>query len=315
MKVFTAHNADERIRRESSAGGVFSSLATQIINDGGIVYGAAFDEEWNVVHRRVDNIPDLSMLRGSKYVYSKFAPAISNAINDLNNGRKVLFSGTPCQVAAMRKHVGNNPLLLCVEVICHGAPKQEYWLKYLEEICKQKKHSLTDVVSVNFRDKCTGWKEYSYTITFSDGKRFSQKHPDNLFFRGFIRNYTLREACFKCPFKFPENKGDIILGDFWGVNKIAPELDDNRGLTVCIATTPRGVAALEGINFNKELDIDTIIQSNKSLTEKAIKPDNCEEFRLYFNKHKSLIKALKKYADLSWRTKINIRLANLIGRF
>ncbi len=312
MKVFAAHNADEQIRRESSAGGVFSIIATKIIEDGGVVYSAAFDDQWNVVHRRVDNIADLAMLRGSKYVYSKFAPAISDAINDLNDGRRVLFSGTPCQVAAMKAKGGQAPNLLLVEVVCHGVPEAKYWTKYLKEICKQTEHTVKDIISINFRDKRTGWKEYSYTILFSDGTSFSQKHPDNLYFRAFIKNYTLREACFRCPFKFPNNKGDIILGDFWGAQKIAPDIDDDLGLTICLTATDKGETALSNLKFDKDFDLDSIILSNKSLTEQAKRPTDYRGFTEFVDNNSSVIKAFKKYAALSWRTKLNIKIASLI---
>lgn len=312
MKIFAAHNPDADIRKESSAGGVFSILASKILQAGGIVYGVGFNSEWEVVHLRIDREDELWRIRGSKYVYSHIGTSITDACRDLDNGHKVLFSGTPCQVAAMRKRAGDNPNLLLVEVICHGAPEPKYWQRYLDEICTKHHRSRSDIQSINFRDKRTGWKDYSYTISFSDGYTFSEKHPDNLYFRAFIRNYTLREACFKCPFKLPHNKGDIILGDFWGIGGLAPEMDNNKGTTLCLIATENGHDYITDIESGMDFSLDSILSLNKSLIERAQKPADYSNFIEYSDKCYSILKALKKFAALSWRTKINIKIAKSI---
>ena len=135
MRTFASHNEDIIIRNTSSAGGVFSSLAEEFIISGGIVYGASFNRNWNVEHIRVTKCSDLNKLRKSKYVFSKFSESISNALIDLRNGNNVLFSGTPCQIAAIKKSAGENKNLFCVEVVCHGAPETKYWTHYLDELC------------------------------------------------------------------------------------------------------------------------------------------------------------------------------------
>jgi len=312
MKVFAAHNADEKIRRESSAGGVFSSLATQIIKDGGIVYGAAFDEDWNVTHRRIDNISDLSILRGSKYVYSKFSPAISEAINDLNNGRKVMFSGTPCQVAAMSKRAGKNSNLFLVEVVCHGAPEVEYWNRYLKELCSKKNKEISDIQFINFRDKRTGWKNYSFTVTFKDGKYFTEPHDDNLYMRAFLADFTIRDVCFCCPFKYPHgSRADITIGDFWGISQLAPDLDNDFGTTLVIANTEKGELALKDIKCDTILGIDHVGKYNPAILSSPNKPYNRETFLDSVANCKSIIRTFGKFAGRPMSEVFYINVARL----
>ncbi len=318
MKVFAAHNADENIRRESSAGGVFSILATNVIEAGGIVYGAAFDDQWHVVHRRVDNISDLAMLRGSKYAYSKFAPAISYAIKNLNEGRRVLFSGTPCQVAAMKTKAGENDNLLLVEVVCHGAPKPQYWERYLDEVCNHNRLTRQDIVSISFRDKRTGWKNYSFTITFKNGKTFTQRGSVNLYMRAFLSDYTIRRVCFQCPFKYPDDsKADITLGDFWGIEKVAPQINNNLGTTIAVCRTKLGESTIVIVQDVAEVDFESICRYNPAIVVPARKPELYNRFAEEAKTAESLIPIFDKYAGIKLSGSIkNIlrRVISLLGR-
>lgn len=318
MKVFAAHNADENIRRESSAGGVFSIIATKVIETGGVVYGAAFDSKWQVVHRRVDNVSDLSLFRGSKYVYSKFAPAITNAINDLNDGRRVLFSGTPCQVAAMRKRAGENENLLLVEVVCHGAPEPQYWERYLDEVCTHNGLTRQDIVSISFRDKRTGWKSYSFTITFKNGKTFTQRGSVDLYMRAFLSDYTIRRACFQCPFKYPDNsKADITLGDFWGIEKVAPQINNNLGTTIAVCRTKLGESTIGIIQDATEVDFESICRYNPAIVAPARKPELYDCFAEEAKTADRLVPIFDKYAGIKLLGSIkNIlrRVISLLGR-
>lgn len=314
MKAFAYKHPVDEIRLKSSSGGLFSELALSILSDGGVIYGAAFDDNWQVKHIRIESESELDRLRGSKYVFSEFATSIANALKDLEEGRKVLFTGTPCQIGAMRKRVVNHENLLLVEVVCHGAPEPKYWDRYLDNLCKKLKKSREDIEAINFRDKSEGgWKDYAYTFSFKDGSKYSQIHSYNSYFRAFIRNYTLRDACFRCPFKLHNSQADIIIGDFWKVKKFLPSLDDNIGISLCIANTAKGVKYLEDFAFNAVLDINSVLESNKFLFESAKKPLNLENFRVDCHRKKSIIRIFNKYAGLSWKTRLNFKISNLIG--
>ncbi|MCM1028064.1 MAG: Coenzyme F420 hydrogenase/dehydrogenase, beta subunit C-terminal domain [Pseudoflavonifractor sp.] len=295
MKVFASHNPDSDIRRQSSAGGVFSLLAQDILAKGGVVYGAAIDPDGRVAHRRVDTPEGLAPLRGSKYAYSRIGTAVNDAMADLEAGRAVLFSGTPCQVAAMAKRAGENDRLLLVEVVCHGAPKPEHWDKYLDELCAHTRHARADIRSINFRDKVTGWKGYSLTIAFTDGTALSQKHVDNPYLYAFIKNFTLREACFRCPFKYPQSKADIAIGDLWGIASLAPEIDNDLGTSSVICYTDKGQRAAATLPVAKELTFEDVARHNKALVTQPTKNPDFESFNILAAT--DFHKACRKYAS------------------
>lgn len=306
MKIFAAHNPDETLRRESSAGGVFTMLAEEILSRGGVVYGAGFDSDWHIVHHRVDTVDGLKSLRGSKYAFSEYITALKDAKKDLAAGRPVLFSGTPCQIAAIDRLAGNDPQLLKVEVVCHGAPKQEYWIQYLSELCARLGKSRSGIKSISFRDKSTGWKGYSFTVKFADGTIFTQPHDDNAYMRAFLADLTLRDACFSCPFKYPDgSRADITLGDFWGIDQLAPDMDNNLGTTLVISRTPAGNSALQsaGISVSDTYALGDVARYNPAITNHVSVPT----IRMAFERvvsDGSLAYAMKKFASRPLRERV-----------
>lgn len=315
MKVYAIQNLDQTIRNTSSAGGVFSILAENVIKLGGVVYGVGFDDEWNVCHKRVISFDGIADLRGSKYVYSKLGSTIKQALEDLSSGRYVLFSGTPCQAAAIRKLSPENNRLLIVEVVCHGAPNPEYWSKYLDGICQQTKHQRADIKTISFRDKRTGWKTYSFTVKFKDGFEFTERGGDNLYMRAFIRDLTLREACFRCKFKQPYgSKADITLGDFWGIENIVPKFDNNLGTTIAIASTAKGERALSDLHKLCELDYNEVVKYNPAICNPALKPKQYGAFIADASTSSVLLPVLKRYVGHSLKEQIKKTINRLLGR-
>ena len=253
LKVYAAKNKDEEIRRQSSSGGIFTLLAEQVINEGGVVFGARFNENWEVVHSYVETKEGLAAFRGSKYVQSRIGDNYKKAESFLKSGRKVLFSGTPCQIAGLnlylRKEYEN---LLTVDFICHGVPSPGVWREYLkEEIARQcdGKNSVLShpiekekvkIKCISFRDKKLGWKKFSFALTLSvpDGHGaentvlLSEPLNKNLFLRGFLADLYLRPSCYACPAKCLKSGSDVTIGDFWGIEKVMPEMDDDRGVSV-----------------------------------------------------------------------------------
>lgn len=316
IQVFATHNPVIEIRNQSSSGGIFTIIAERTIREGGVVYGAVFGADWQVEHNKAESIDALKAMRGSKYVFSDFLRAVKAAVADLDQGRKVLFSGTPCQVAAMRKRAGDNPLLLLVEVVCHGAPHPEYWTRYLDEICHSKGKTLTDVSTVNFRDKCTGWENYSFTVEFKDGSRFTQLHDDNLYMRAFLHDLTLRETCFHCHFKYPGGSvADITLGDLWGISKLAPELDDHLGTSLVVARTITGKTCLSEIEIpRKSIDFGEASKYNPALIQSVKKPDCYDDFTREAAASQSVIKTFRKYVSVPLILKIKQTIYRLLHK-
>lgn len=313
MRVIASHNKDKHIRLSSSAGGVFSILADKILQLGGIVYGASFDCQWGVRHIRVVDSKDLERLRGSKYVFSDFISSVSEAIADLALGKIVLFSGTPCQIAALKKKAGENDNLYLVEVVCHGAPDKKYWKAYLDELCAELHKNKSDIVSINFRDKCTGWKNYSFTIKFDDGEQFSQPHDDNIYMRAFLSDYTLREACFHCPFKYPDgSKADLTIGDFWGISQLAPELDNNWGTTIVIVRTQKGETLCENIEKRKIFTLDQISEYNPAIIKAPQRSELRDRFLETLKSNDcAIIPLFKKYLSLPLYKRIFLNLSKI----
>lgn len=252
--VYAAKNLNEEIRMVSSSGGIFTLLAEEIIAKGGVVFGARFNEEWDVVHDYTETIEGLSAFRGSKYVQSRVGKCYSQVEEFLKKGRKVLFSGTPCQIAGLKRFLRKEyDNLLTVDFVCHGVPSPGVWREYLkEEIARQcdgKNTVLSHPVlngrdarieSISFRNKSLGWKKYSFALTFSVSDGHGEKNSvllseplnKNIFLRGFLADLYLRPSCYACPSKSFKSGSDITIGDFWGVQHVMPEIDDDKGVSV-----------------------------------------------------------------------------------
>ncbi len=248
LAVYAAKNPNEDIRRQSSSGGIFTMLAEYIIDKGGVVFGAAFDAQWEVEHQYTETKDGLAAFRGSKYMQSRIGETFKQAEAFLKEGREVLFSGTPCQIAGLnlflRKKYEN---LVTVEVVCHGAPSPKVWGQYLREKTAELKSTPSQVEGVNFREKSTGWKTYTFALSFRHNEAYEELAAQNIFMRGFLADLYLRPACHACPAKSFKSGSDITLGDYWGIETLMPELDDDRGVSAIAVNTPKGETLLSEI--------------------------------------------------------------------
>lgn len=273
-------NSDETVRRQSSSGGVFSLLAEMTLREGGVVAGAAFDEQWGVHHIVIDCLADLPKLRGSKYVQSRMEDVYNKVCAHLHRNQKVLFSGTPCQVAGLKHLVGRKHIddsnLLCVDVVCHGVPSPKIWQWYLTE-CFRRKGGVSKVI---FRDKCGGWYNYHTTI----GDSHSVHHNDDRYMQLFLNNLCLRPSCHQCPAKFGRSQSDITLADFWNVEKVTDGYADDRGTSLVMVNTQRGADAVSGLD-GKEVSFDDAIQYNPSWHTAAVPHPHRRRFFKYYRRH------------------------------
>lgn len=251
VHVYAAKNKNEKIRLESSSGGVFTLLAEQVLEENGVVFGAKFNEDWEVVHAYTETVEGLAAFRGSKYVQSRVGDTFKQAESFLKQGRKVLYSGTPCQIAGLklflRKEYDN---LLTVDFICHGVPSPKVFSMYLDETIARQgvvgkntvlSHPLNKkdaIKSISFRDKALGWKKYSFVLTLSattgaekNSVLLSEPLNKNLFMRGFLADLYLRPSCYACPTKCLKSGSDITIGDFWGIQNVLPQFDDDKGVS------------------------------------------------------------------------------------
>lgn len=274
--IFACYNYDEEIRKESSSGGFFSIIAEWVIDQNGIVYGAAFDSDFSLYHIGVDRKDELYKLRGSKYVQSNIGNSFGEAKKALKTGRKVLFTGTPCQISALKKFLMRDyDNLITVDVICHGTPSPMVWKKYLDEMCQNQ-----TIKRIDFRDKDTGWKKYSIKIE-SEENVYSDIFSNDYYMKAFLDNYSLRPSCYQCITKGDKVSSDITIGDYWGVEQLEKEIDDDKGLSVLLANTDVGIEIVNHLKermFLKNVVGTEICQFNPCLIKSVDMPRNREKF-------------------------------------
>ena len=235
QKVYAAKHLDERVRAESQSGGIFTALSDFILEESGIVYGCVLTEDFGAAHIRADSAELRDRMRGSKYIQSELGDTYKNVKCDLGNGRNVLFSGTLCQNTGLHNFlVRDYAGLICVDIICHGVTSKNVWMKYL---AWQEKKVGKKVTSVDFRNKRSfGWWAHTETLTFDDGSKVNSQVFKTLFYGHMV----LRPCCYECPYKSVLHPGDITIADYWGIEKVATEFDDNKGVSLVMVNTDKG---------------------------------------------------------------------------
>lgn len=269
-QTLLALNRDETVVRESSSGGVFSALAERVIESGGVVYGAAFDVDFKVRHICAENREEIEKLRTSKYVQSNTGDVFSSVRRELKSGRTVLFSGTPCQVNAMRLFLGKDyENLLLVDFVCHGVPSEKVWLRYLNSVSAG-----TKVSSVSFRDKADGWKNYSVKIK-SEAGEYKRLFSSDPYMRLFLSDNILRPSCYNCPAKGNNRLADITIADAWGMDNNDKLNSENHGLSLVFVRTSRAGKAISDISNAVDIcsaDYEIAVANNPSAVRSVPMP-------------------------------------------
>ncbi len=251
-KAYAVINIDEKIREKSSSGGVFFPLAKWVIDRGGVVFGARWNEKWEVIHDYTEIIEGIEPFMKSKYVQSSIGNTFKKAKEFLDNDRLVLFSGTSCQLGGLRAYLGksyNN--LIQIDFICHGVPSPKVWRSYLKDYFKNEK-----ILDISFRDKQQGWQGFK---CITNKATYHESVKENPFYNGFISHIFLRNSCYDCCFRHYHRIVDITLADYWGVNEVCPEMHDKKGTSIVFVHTNKGRNLLNNIS----LDIKIIEQSKQ----------------------------------------------------
>lgn len=270
MRTYAVKYDNEAIVSESRSGGVFTAISDCFLENG-VVYGCVLDETFKAIHVRAETRSERDKMRGSKYVQSSMGESFKQIKEDLEKGKLVLFSGTSCQVAGLKKFLQKEYLnLMCIDIVCHGVPSPKVWNKYLEWQSKGKR-----IDKVNFRNKKKyGWRDHIETVVVEE-TAIDSKVWTNLFYGGNI----LRPSCYECPYKSIYHPGDITIADYWGIEKIAPELDDNNGVSLVLINTEKGQEYFEKIKKNirwKETKIEDSMQ--RAFVRSEYKPIIRDEF-------------------------------------
>lgn len=244
-KCFAGFASDE-VRKVSSSGGIFTIIAEKVLEEGGVVCGAAFDKDYNLSHVVVDTKEDLEKLRSSKYIQSVTGKTYTRVRRTLEDGRSVVYAGCGCQIAGLKRFLGKKyDKLITIDLLCHGGPTPGSFKKYMEDVHKKKKVSY-----VGFRDKDVfKWEINStgMTVKYNDGKEYRKIKAEDPFYRAFTRAFTVRPHCQTCNYAALPRQGDITLGDFWGVFKYNPDFNDDKGTSLIIANNEKGMSVLDGI--------------------------------------------------------------------
>ena len=258
----------------SSSGGVFPYLAADVISKGGVVFGAVMNPDLTVGHSEAETMDEVEAMRGSKYVQSDLYSVFDDVKAYLAEGRKVLFTGTPCQIAGLNSFLGSRSNgLLTVEVACHGVPGPGLWERYLDCLSRKYKGRITEVT---FRDKSHGWVHYEFVVANEAG-RFARPYMDDPYMALFVQNMTLRPSCYSCTARGGRSGSDITLADMWTVSRLAGQMDDDKGTSLVVANTKAGQEALRELK-GIEVPFDAASCGNDGFAGRVEVPQRREEF-------------------------------------
>lgn len=282
QKFFTASHCDAQVINKSSSGGMFSAITDEwfsVYGSKAVVYGCVLDENLNARHIRAVNIEERNKMRGSKYISSNVSGIYKSVADDLKNGCYVLFSGTPCQVAAVNAYlsvcnVEKNSQFITVEVICHGVGSNKFFDDYIKNLESKYK---SEAVFCSFRAKSKPGKKQDMQVVFKNGKKFTASSTNyDWFYSAYTKNYILRPACFKCKFAKRERTADISIADNWN--------SGNGFESILIINNQTGYSLFENLKNNlnyKEINFDEIHQPN--MHNPSVAPEKYSEFWDIYN--------------------------------
>ena len=280
-KAYAAYATDTTVRLQSSSGGIFTEIAKEVLAEGGVVFGAAYREQFDVVHVCVETEKDLAELRGAKYAQSNLCGILPEVKARLDAGQPVLFSGTPCQVAGLKAYLMKEYAnLLTVDCVCHSVPSPSVWREYVKyRAALDEKSELPSMI--NLRSKETGWSRYQYSNVFgyADGTSYAVKSNESLYMKLFVGGYISRESCAQCSFKGYQRISDLTLGDFWGIWNIAPEMDDDQGTSLVLVQSEKGQRYFDAIRDSlhiKQVTLEQASRENPAILVSFPQKDNRE---------------------------------------
>ncbi len=294
-RSFAAYSKKTEERIASSSGGLFSLIASVVLNKHGVVYGVKMAEGCkSAVYAKIVAVEELAVLRGSKYIQATVGDTFKKVKEDLDSGIFVLFSGTGCQVNGLKAYLLHEyENLICLDVVCHGVPSPELWRRYTD-YCESRFQG--KIKSVNFRCKDDSCKDFYIRKILGETQVYSGKNVDPYMLM-FLRNYALRPSCYNCTAKSMK-LADISLSDFWGIQYVAKEMYDDLGVSLCIIRSDKGLDLFDLIKDDlvvKEIPLQTALERCKAEHMSAERPK--ERGRFYSDMHDLSFENLsKKYA-------------------
>ena len=279
-EAYAAITNDRDTLMRSSSGGLFTEIAKAVLSEGGVVFGAAFrDDYYSVHHVIIENEEELVRLRGSKYLQSEMGNCYNQAKEQLIAGRTVLFSGTTCQIAGLKSFLGKEyNRLLCIDVICHGTPSPRLWRSYLTDVERKMGGK---AISVCFRHKQNGWRLFGVDMQTLGGKHYYNTVIDDPYMQIFLKNYCLRESCYQCVIKENGAVSDITIGDYWSVGRVEPDIDSSMGVSLAFIHTEKGKHLFEKVKpfmLTRKTDYDQAVIGNSAYNHSVARPTKRDRF-------------------------------------
>lgn len=309
LKVYAAKNRDLQERIQSSSGGMFLPLAREVLRQGGQVFGVEFSEDFRSArHACASDADGVKRFSGSKYIQSDTGRTYSMTKMFLENGVPVLYSGTPCQIAGLRKFLRKDyENLYTVDLVCHGVPSPGIWRRYMDETAPE------GTASVNFRDKVTGWKRFSLVMKDSSGKvLFSQREDENVFMDGFLKNLYLRPSCYLCPARKGRSGSDLTIADYWHLKKTLPDFDDNTGVGLVLVNTAKGARLFDSVDFERVETPYAPASAGNPAIENDFRPlKGREAFFRKAARAKRIVPLIRKYTRDPFALRLRKRLKKL----
>lgn len=289
MKSYLVKHYDFETRLASRSGGVFTAISDLILEENGVVYGVVLEQNVFAKHIRVETKEGRNTMRGSKYIQSHAEETYLSVKRDLQDGRKVLFTGTPCQVNALNFFLGKKwDNLVTIDIICHGVPSEKIWQDYVNFV---EETTGKTVERVDFRNKYKyGWAAHLETFYFTDGT-----NADGAFFKdAFFSHEIIRPACFHCKFKNMNRVSDFTIGDAWGIDEANPAYNDDNGVSLLLVNTQKAEDLWEKIESVEQIECEMPRYMQPCLMENYDPPANRDAFWKYYKKH-GFAKLQKKY--------------------
>ncbi len=345
INVYAAINNNNFVLSQSSSGGVFYALAKAVIDDGGVVFGARFDKNWMVIHDYTEVTEGIGDFQTSKYVQSKVGESYKKAKEFLNCGRRVLFSGTPCQIAGLGRYLKKDygSQLLKVDFVCHGVPSPGIWRTYIDSVTRliaaknntafqyELSGGKPAITRINFRDKRLGWKKFGFSVqaevcngdkkpyfqsTFNKSEEkevLFEPYYDNIYMLGFLRDLYLRPACYSCPAKCGKSHSDLTLADFWGIENTYPELYTDKGVSLVLVNTVWGANNLHSLPILvSEVTYEDGLANNPAIEKSAIMPNKYNYFWKTY--HKCGLLAINKTLNPNFSKKVYWKLGRIVEK-
>ena len=295
----------------SSSGGIFPVLAEKFVSEGGEICGAQLDEECKVVHSFVERVENLHRIRGSKYVQSELYSIFDDVKSELEDGRRVLFSGTPCQIAGLKAYLRKDyDGLYLVDIACHGVPSPGLWDKYRSTMEKRFGSKLR---AVDFRDKSDGWRQYNIKYVFHD-KEILEPRMNDPDMALFLQDMSLRPSCYECRFRNGNSGSDLTLADLWSVETVCPQMNDDKGVSAVLVNTEKGRELFDSISSMltlSEITPEGARKENGGFSGAIVMPEKRAEF---FKGVHSAFDLHKYMAGYVVRKPILVRLVRSIRR-